>query len=136
MKNLNLKGDLMDEEKKKESSGLITEVTQGYIGDDLEKANYVYEKAKKLVLKINKVALILMIATLVGLTAFSILNEYCLDYDEFTSYKASICLLSPFLLGFLITAIISGYSAVRDAAKDRIKQIEYHHNEMMEKEKE
>lgn len=126
---------IMDDEKKKKSPGLITEVTQGYIGDDLEKANYVYEKAKKLVLKIDKVALVLMIATLVGLTAFSILNEYCLDYDEFTSYKASICLLSPFLLGFLITAIISGYSAVRDAAKDRIKQLEYH-QDMMEKEKE
>ena len=46
LKNLNPKGDLM-EEKKKKSPGLMTEITQCYIGDDLERAKDVYERAKK-----------------------------------------------------------------------------------------
>lgn len=126
---------IMEEEKKKKSPGLITEITQCYIGDDLERANDVYERAKKIVLNFEKVAFVLLICSLIALTAFSILDEYVLFLDELTKYKTVDVLFLGVYIGIFIFFTSAMYSCISDAAKDRIKQIEYH-QEMMEKEKE
>lgn len=124
-----------DEEKKKKSSGLITEITQCYIGDDLERANNVYERAKKIVLNFEKAAYVFLICTAIALAAFSILNEYVLFFDELTKYKTVDVLFLGLYIGIFIFFVGAAYSCISNAAKDRIKQIEYH-QEMMEKEKE
>lgn len=126
---------IMEEEKKKKSPGLMTEITQCYIGDDLERANNVYERAKKIVLNFEKVAFVCLIGSLIALTALSILNEYVLFFDELTEYKAVDCIFLGVYIGIFIFFTSAMYSVISDAAKDRIKQIEYH-QEMMEKEKE
>ena len=134
LKNLNPKGDLM-EEKKRKSPGLMTEITQCYIGDDLERAKDVYERAKKIVLNFEKVAFIFLIGSLIALTIFSILDEYVLFFDEFTEYRTVDVFFLGIYIGILIFFMSIIYSVISDAAKDRIKQIEYH-QEMMEKERE
>ena len=134
LKNLNLKGELM-EEKKKKSPGLMTEITQCYIGDDLERANDVYERAKKIVLNLEKAAFVFLICTAIALTVFSILNEYVLFFDELTKYKTVDVLFLGLYIGIFIFFMSSMYSVISNAAKDRMKQIEYH-QKMMEKEKE
>lgn len=126
---------MVDEEKKKKSPGLMTEITQCYIGDDLERANDVYERAKKIVLNFEKAAFVCLICSAIALTAFSLLNEYVLFFDELTKYKTVDVLFLGLYLGIFIFFISAAYSCIRDAAKDRMKQIEYH-KEMIEKERE
>jgi len=123
------------EEKKKKSPGLITEITQCYIGDDLERAKDVYERAKKIDLNFEKAAFVCLICTAIALAAFSILNEYVLFFDELTKYKTVDVLFLGLYIGIFIFFVGAAYSCVSNAAKDRMKQIEYH-QEMMEKEKE
>lgn len=126
---------IMDDEKKKKSPGLLTELTQCYIGDDLERANDVYTRANKIVLNHEKVAFVCLFFSLIVLTAFSILNEYVLFFDELTKYKAIDCIFLGVYIGVFIFFTSAIHSCIRDTAKDRIKQIEYH-QDMIEKEKE
>lgn len=123
------------EEKKKKSPGLITEITQCYIGDDLERANDVYERAKKIVQNFEKAAFVFLICSAIALSAFSLLNEYVLFFDELTKYKTVDVLFLGLYIGIFIFFMSFMYSAISNAAKDRIKQIEYY-QEMMEKERE
>ena len=127
--------NMVDEEKKKKSPGLMTEITQCYIGDDLERAKDVYERANKIVQNFEKVAFVCLICSAIALFAFSLLNEYVLFFDELTKYKTVDVLFLGLYIGIFIFFVGAAYSCISNAAKDRIKQIEYH-QEMMEKERE
>ena len=123
---------MVDEEKKKKSPGLMTEITQCYIGDDLERAKDVYERANKIVQIFEKVAFVCLICSAIALSAFSLLNEYVLFFDELTKYKTVDVLFLGLYIGIFIFFMSFMYSVISNAAKDRIKQIEYYEERVKE----